>query len=92
VPTQVRNEDSPTASDGFLCSMKVASAVLARSVDDDQRSTAAISGLRKTTPHKEIGGIICRDVELGALHGSTPLSVVVTLRTVLKHRGPPKVF
>jgi hypothetical protein len=72
--------------------MKVAPAVLARSVDDDQRSTAAISGLRKTIPYKKIGGIVCRDVELGALHGSAPLSVSVTLRTMLKHRGRPNVF
>ena len=37
-------------------------------------------------PHKEVGGIVSRDVELGALHGSAPLSAILTLRTMFQHR------
>lgn len=83
--TQIWNKDIPSARDGFICCMKVAAAVLARSVNDDQRSTAAISGLGQTISYEKIGRIIRRDVELGAIHGSAPLSVMVTLRTMLKH-------
>ena len=72
MPAQVGNDNIPAACNRLVGDVKVAAAVLAGAVDDDQRSTTSVSWRGSAVPHEKAGGIIGCDIEFGALHKSVP--------------------